>query len=94
MRVVTVAETYEMATQRKRILLIDDDVILRRALADQLELHEEFETAEAENGAEALAIVEKESFDAILLDVALPDMDGREVCRVLRRKSVIRRSSC
>ena len=74
-----------MATQ-KRILLVDDDAALRTALADQLELHEEFETTEVEDATEALSVLEQENFDAILLDVALPDMDGRDVCRLLRRR--------
>jgi DNA-binding response OmpR family regulator len=75
-----------MAGHPKRILLVDDDEHLRTALAEQLELHEEYQTAEA--GAEALAALESEVYEAILLDVALPDMDGRDVCRVLRRKGV------
>ena len=74
-----------MATSLKKILLVDDDLPLRMALADQLELHEEFETSQVETGSDAL---EAENFDAVLLDVGLPDMDGREVCRALRRKGV------
>ena len=77
-----------MLAARKQILLVDDDVPLRKALADQLELHEEFDTMEVETAAEALAVIEKENFDAILLDIALPDMDGRDVCRLLRRKGI------
>ncbi len=72
-----------MATSLKKILLVDDDAPLRMALADQLELHEEFETSQVETGSDAL---EADNFDAVLLDVGLPDMDGREVCRALRRK--------
>ena len=74
-----------MATSLKKILLVDDDAPLRMALADQLELHEEFETSQVETGSDAL---EADNFDAVLLDVGLPDMDGREVCRALRRKGV------
>jgi DNA-binding response OmpR family regulator len=77
-----------MANPLKKILLVDDDASLREALADQLELHEEFQTAQVETGSEALAAMEEESYDAVLLDVGLPDMDGREVCRVLRRKGI------
>ncbi len=72
----------------KKILLVDDDNNLRGALVDQLALHEEFETAEATTGAEALDILKKQSFDAIILDVGLPDLDGREVCRMARRAGV------
>ncbi len=77
-----------MTVAKKRILLVDDDVSLRKALADQLELHEEFETTEVETAAMAIEAVEHDEFDAILLDVALPDMDGRDVCRLIRRKGV------
>ncbi|GAB5470046.1 MAG: response regulator transcription factor [Rhodospirillales bacterium] len=72
----------------KRILLVDDDQALREALAEQLRLHEEFTTQEAENGQGALDKTKDEVFDAIVLDVGLPDIDGREVCRLLRRGGV------
>jgi DNA-binding response OmpR family regulator len=57
-------------------------------LSEQLRLHEEFETIEVDTGAAAIEITRKDHFDAILLDVGLPDMDGREVCRLLRRNGV------
>ena len=69
----------------KRILLVDDDATLRQSLAEQLMRLEDFATAEAESGAEALARARESQYDAVLLDVGLPDMDGREVCRLLRR---------
>ncbi len=72
----------------KKILLIDDDDALRQSLTEQLRLHEEFETYEAESGAAGLQMSKGEYFDAILLDVGLPDMDGREVCRLMRRSGV------
>ena len=72
----------------KTVLLVDDDNALRDALHEQLDLHEEFETTEAETGSRALELAKSQHFDAILLDVALPDLDGREVCRLLRRAGV------
>jgi DNA-binding response OmpR family regulator len=72
----------------RKILLVDDDPALRRSLAEQLQLHEEFSTIEAETGAEALECVKLHYFDAILLDVGLPDMDGRELCRLMRRAGI------
>ena len=72
----------------KRVLIVDDDDALRQSLAEQLRLHEEFLTDEAETGAAALEATKGTYFDAILLDVGLPDMDGREVCRLMRRAGV------
>jgi DNA-binding response OmpR family regulator len=76
-----------MAVGRK-ILIVDDDADLRHALAEQLSLHEEFLTDEADTGAIALERVGQQYFDVILLDVGLPDMDGRELCRLMRRSGV------
>ena len=75
-------------TPAKRILLIDDDIVLRQSLAEQLQLLEDFETVEAGDGASALAEAREGGFSAILLDVGLPDMDGRDLCRLLRREGV------
>ena len=69
----------------KKILLVDDDSTLRQSLAEQLARLEEFVTEEAGTGAEALARGKEGQYDAVLLDVGLPDLDGREVCRLLRR---------
>ena len=76
------------ATQSRNILIVEDDEEFRHTLADQLRLHEEFEVEEAGTGSDAIADAEKTNFNAILLDVGLPDMDGRDVCRVLRRKGI------
>jgi len=72
----------------KKILLVDDDSDLREALADQLVLSEEFDVFEAESGALGIAKAKAEMHDLIILDVGLPDMDGREVCRLLRKSGV------
>jgi DNA-binding response OmpR family regulator len=72
----------------KRILLVDDDTALRGSLAEQLELHEEFVTVQAADGAQALERVKAEHFDLILLDVGLPDIDGRELCKLVRKAGV------
>ena len=73
----------------KQILLVDDDDDLRSALADQLRLTEEFDTMEAATGREGLELAKStENLSAILLDVGLPDIDGREVCKMMRRQGV------
>lgn len=72
----------------RRLLLVDDEADLRDALAEQLAVHDSFETETAGDGATALEKAKNGRFDAILLDVGLPDMDGREVCKALRRAGV------
>jgi len=75
-------------TAPKKILLVDDDQALREALAERLYLHEEFLTELADSAASALEIVKHHYFDVLVLDVGLPDMDGRELCRLMRRNGV------
>src|SRR5690606_19255756 len=70
---------------KRRIFLIDDDAELRRTLVDQLSHYREFEVIEAATGSEALARVRDSHFDLMILDVGLPDMDGREAVKILRR---------
>ncbi len=72
----------------RRVLLVDDDEALVSALAEQLQLHEEFSTEVVHDGRAALAKAEGNYFDALILDVGLPDMDGRELCRLMRRAGV------
>lgn len=72
----------------KRVLLVDDDAELVRSLAEQLQLHEEFETTVAETAEAGLESVKDAYFDTIILDVGLPDMDGRDLCRLMRRNGV------
>ncbi|MEL7214377.1 MAG: response regulator transcription factor [Pseudomonadota bacterium] len=69
----------------KRILLVDDDTDLREVLADQLVLTDEFDVFEAADGAEGLTKIKQGHYDLIILDVGLPDMDGRELCRIMRK---------
>lgn len=68
-----------------RLLVVDDDRALRDVLRRALSLAG-YEIRLAENGAEALSEVSSAVPDAIVLDVGLPDIDGLEVCRLLRRE--------
>jgi DNA-binding response OmpR family regulator len=72
----------------RRILIVDDDDALRQSLAEQLERDGEFSITECDTATAALDAVKRERFDALLLDVGLPDMDGRDLCRQLRREAV------
>ena len=75
-------------TTGKQILIVDDDTTLLDMLSEQLQLHEEFSTTGAQSAKEALDLAKEDYFDVIILDVGLPDMDGREVCRLMRRNGV------
>lgn len=72
-------------TQPRRILIVDDDADLRSALAEQLALHPEFEVESAATAAEALTTALETNPDIVLMDVGLPDRDGRDAVRDLRR---------
>jgi len=71
-------------TQSRRLLIVDDDADLRHALTEQLALHPEFEVDTAETAEAALESVAQSAPDLIIMDVGLPDLDGREVVKRLR----------
>jgi DNA-binding response OmpR family regulator len=71
-------------TQTRQILIVDDDTDLRQALGEQLALHPEFAVAQAPNVAAARQAMSAASPDIVIMDVGLPDMDGREAVRLLR----------
>jgi DNA-binding response OmpR family regulator len=75
-------------TGGKRILLVDDDAPLLDMLSEQLALYDEFSPTTAANGRAALQKIKGDHFDVIVLDVGLPDIDGRELCRLMRREGV------
>jgi DNA-binding response OmpR family regulator len=70
-----------------RVLLVDDDPEICQFLAMLLEL-EGFEPVSATRADEALALAAAESPAAVLVDVAMPDVDGLELCRRLRTRGV------
>jgi DNA-binding response OmpR family regulator len=72
----------------KKILMVDDDGDLREALADQLMLTEDFDVFEADDGASGVEQAKEAIYDLVILDVGLPDMDGRELCRLMRKQGV------
>ena len=72
----------------KTVLLVDDDNELREALAEQFELYDGFSILQAENATQGVKLATTERVDIILLDVDMPDMDGREACKLMRSKDV------
>lgn len=71
-----------------KILLVDDDEDLREALSEQLLSTEDFDVFEADDGASAMERVRDEQYDLVILDVGLPDTDGRELCKRMRKANV------
>jgi len=67
-----------------RILIIDDDPITRLLAVEKL-TEEGFRVFEAANGREGLSLIQQIKPDLVLLDVIMPDMDGYEVCKEIRR---------
>ncbi|WP_158913086.1 response regulator transcription factor [Caulobacter sp. S45] len=75
--------------QTRTILIVDDDEDLRGALAEQIDLEDDFKTVQARTGGEGVATAKAVRPDLILLDVDLPDMDGRDACRQMREDGVL-----
>ena len=73
-----------MSTARK-VLIVDDDDDLRTSLRDQLALHDEFDVVVASTASKGIETAKSDHHDLILFDVGLPDMDGREAVKLLRK---------
>jgi DNA-binding response OmpR family regulator len=71
-----------------KILLVDDDVIFAETLQEQFRLHDELQVELAATAAEAREKIMSRRYDLVIMDVGLPDQDGRETCRALRNQDV------
>ena len=71
-----------------KLLLVEDDEFVRTALAEQFEEVDEFIVIEAENGRTAMEIAQESEIHVAVLDVGLPDLDGRTLCRSMRRNGM------
>lgn len=72
----------------KHILIIDDDADLRGVLVEQFQRHDGFSIDVADTASKGMAKAEETKPDLLILDVELPDMDGRDACRQMRRRGV------
>jgi DNA-binding response OmpR family regulator len=72
-------------SNKHKILVIEDDLELRGALTDQFSLYDEYEAVTAETGNKGLQVAKTEQIDLVIMDVGLPDIDGREAARILRK---------
>ncbi|WP_270374124.1 MULTISPECIES: response regulator transcription factor [Marinicauda] len=73
---------------KRTVLIVDDDADLRDALADQFSYDDEFAVLTADSAKPGIELAQDEQVDIVILDVGLPDMDGREACRILRKNGV------
>lgn len=69
----------------RRILAVDDEQDIRQLIALILSVAG-YEVSQAASGIEALAILDRENFDLVILDIMMPEMDGWEVCRQIRSR--------
>ncbi len=72
----------------QKILIIEDDDVLRASLASQLRETGKYAVTEAANGKEGGLEVSRGQYDGVILDIGLPDVDGRELCRYWRKSGI------
>lgn len=69
----------------KKILLVDDHAIIRQGLKNMIDLERDIEvTAEASSGQEAIDLIRQQSFDVVVMDIAMPDKNGVDTMRDLK----------
>jgi len=73
-----------------KLLVVDDEESLRTILRDELS-HRNYAVKDAENGQTALEILKNEKQDIVLLDVRMPEMDGLELLRIIRKDNLARK---
>jgi signal transduction histidine kinase len=76
---------WERALIVKNVLIVDDNSTNRKLLREVLRA-EGYSTVEADDGIEALSVLEREPFDIIVCDVLMPNMDGYSLCREVHRR--------
>jgi len=72
-------------TTGRRILIVEDDGDFRESLKDQLNLYEGFEVTTAETASKGMELAKSDHYELLVFDISLPDMDGREAVRLLRK---------
>jgi DNA-binding response OmpR family regulator len=70
---------------KRHLLIVDDEKDLRETLIEQLGLTEEFTLSASETATQALTVTKTERIDLVVMDVGLPDMDGREAVKLMRK---------
>jgi DNA-binding response OmpR family regulator len=75
----------DISMAAKTVLIVDDDTDLRQTLVEQLALYEEFRVIDADSAAKGIQTARAGVIDLLIMDVGLPDMDGREAVKLLRK---------
>ena len=71
-------------SKARKLLIVDDDEMLCDSLLEQFSLHGDFAATAVQTAKEAVKVAGSELIDLVILDVCLPDMDGREACKAMR----------
>ncbi|MGB8507631.1 MAG: response regulator, partial [Pyrinomonadaceae bacterium] len=71
-------------SRKIRVMVVDDDTVLRRVLSEQIALMK-FDSTPAQSGEEALALLDQSDFDVMLLDIRMPGLSGLETLRRIRK---------
>jgi DNA-binding response OmpR family regulator len=69
----------------RKVLIVDDDPELRAALMEQFSMHEEFDVVAVESGRQSIQAAKVGQIDLVIMDVGLPDIDGHDAVRILRK---------
>ena len=80
---------YLMKINKRKILVVDDDPYILMSL-EFLMKKNGYDVMVARNGTEALDIVEKQIPDIVLLDIMMPDVDGYEICRYIKKTAKLK----
>jgi CheY-like chemotaxis protein len=75
--------------EKKKVLVVDDEPALRRALVDTLKADGEFDVLSAADGEEAFLAIKEHRPDLLLLDIAMPKMDGLTVMKKLKMENLL-----
>lgn len=75
-----------MAAGGQKILVVEDEPDIRKLVQYNL-AQERFKVLEAEDGEQALKLLQQEKFDLVILDLMLPGLSGIELCKILRQRS-------
>ena len=71
---------------KKKILVVDDSALMRRIVYDIINLDEQFCVQDmAANGLEAISLMQKNTYDAVILDIIMPGIDGIETAEILEK---------